>query len=77
MTEIIRHPKIQQKLHDELDSVVGRDRIVEETDLVKLHYLICIIKETLRLHPANCFTLPRQSMEDTKLAGIVAQKHAH
>ncbi|KAG0560299.1 hypothetical protein KC19_10G170000 [Ceratodon purpureus] len=69
MTEIIRHPKIQQKLHDELDSVVGRDRIVEETDLVKLHYLICIIKETLRLHPANCFTLPRQSMDDTKLAG--------
>jgi cytochrome P450 len=74
MTEIVRHPEIQRKLHDELDAVVGRDRVVEERDLTELRYLICIVKETLRLHPANCFTLPRHAMEDATLAGYHVPK---
>src|SRR5687768_7321866 len=69
MTEILCNPSIQQRLHSELDQVVGRDRVVEERDLAHLHYLSCVVKETLRLHPANCFTLPRQSMADATLAG--------
>lgn len=69
MTEILRNPKIQRKLQSELDAVVGTDRIVEETDMHNFPYLNTIIKETLRLHPANCITLPRQSMADAELAG--------
>lgn len=69
MTEILRHPHIQQKLHAELDAVVGRDRIVQESDMPHFPYLASIVKETLRLHPANSFTLPRLSMADAELAG--------
>lgn len=69
MTEIIRHPRIQQTLQAELDAVVGRDRVVEEADMANFPYLTSIVKEALRLHPANCFTLPRLSMEDAELAG--------
>ncbi|ESQ56420.1 hypothetical protein EUTSA_v10024952mg [Eutrema salsugineum] len=51
MAEIINNPKILEKLREEIDSVVGKTRIVQETDLPKLPYLQAVVKETLRLHP--------------------------
>ena len=69
MMEIIRHPTVQRKIQEELDSVVGLDRNVEESDLSNLPYLMCVVKESFRLHPAAPFSIIRQSMVDTKLAG--------
>jgi len=69
LADIIRNPEIQRKIQEEIDSVVGVDRNVEESDLSKLPYLMCVIKETFRLHPAGPFSIPRETMTDTKLAG--------
>ncbi|KAK9105673.1 hypothetical protein Scep_022517 [Stephania cephalantha] len=33
--ELLRHPKVMKKAHEELRGVVGMDRMVEETDLPK------------------------------------------
>lgn len=69
MSEIIRNPEIQRKLHAELDAVIGRDRNVEESDLLRLPYLMCVIKESLRMHPPGPFTIPREAMSDTTIHG--------
>lgn len=69
MAEVIRNPAIQRKIQDEIDLVVGKDRLVGEEDLYKLPYLMCVVKETFRLHPAGPFSIPRMSMKDTKIAG--------
>lgn len=69
MAEIIRNPKIQSKIRDEIDAVVGLDRTVTEADVEKFPYLMCVVKETFRLHPAGPFSIPREAMEDTKVAG--------
>jgi cytochrome P450 len=69
MAEVIRNPAIQRKIQDEIDLVVGKDRLVGEEDLYKLPYLMCVVKETFRLHPAGPFSIPRMSMKDTKLMG--------
>ncbi|KAK1383942.1 hypothetical protein POM88_021677 [Heracleum sosnowskyi] len=45
LTELMRHPSAMKKCQDELASVVGLDRMVEETDLPKLEYLYMVVKE--------------------------------
>lgn len=69
MAEIIRNTEIQRKLQEEIDSVVGLERNVQESDINKLPYLMCVVKETFRLHPAGPFAIPRETMADTKLSG--------
>jgi cytochrome P450 len=51
MAEMINHPQVFKKLREEIDSVVGRNRLVEDSDIPSLHYLQAVVKETLRLHP--------------------------
>ncbi|XP_051130969.1 iridoid oxidase-like [Andrographis paniculata] len=68
-TELLRNPSAFQKLREELDSVVGVGRRVEERDIEKMPYLQAVVKETLRLHPALPLLLPRNTMEDTTYLG--------
>ncbi|KAF5175180.1 Cytochrome p450 [Thalictrum thalictroides] len=51
LAELINHPNIFEKAREEIDFVVGKSRLVEESDIQKLPYLHAIVKETLRLHP--------------------------
>ncbi|KAK8686669.1 hypothetical protein V6N13_125692 [Hibiscus sabdariffa] len=46
-SEIFRHPRVMVRLQQELEAVVGRNRLVEESDLPKLTYLDMVVKETL------------------------------
>ncbi|KAK2653608.1 hypothetical protein Ddye_013464 [Dipteronia dyeriana] len=59
MAELLQHPEIMRKACKELQEVVGKDNIVEEFHISKLHYLDAILKETLRLHPALPLLVPR------------------
>ncbi|ERM99149.1 hypothetical protein AMTRI_Chr02g212370 [Amborella trichopoda] len=70
MAEVIRNPRILKKLQDELDTVVGKDRMVVESDLNHLQFLRCIVRETFRMHPAGPFLIPHESLRPTKLAGF-------
>lgn len=51
MAEMVGAPEAMRKCQEELDAVVGRDRMVQESDLAKLPYVKAVAKETLRLHP--------------------------
>lgn len=69
ITELLRHPDCLQAAQEELDSVVGRDRLVEEADCANLPFLNCIVKETLRLHPPSPLAIPHFSAEECTLGG--------
>nr|CAD1823214.1 unnamed protein product [Ananas comosus var. bracteatus] len=58
MAQVIRSPQILRKVQEELDTVVGRDRMVAESDLAHLSYLRCVVRETFRMHPAGPFLIP-------------------
>jgi len=53
MAELMNHPHVLEKARLEIDAVVGKSRIVEESDIKNLPYLQAIVKETFRLHPAG------------------------
>ncbi|XP_010939156.1 flavonoid 3'-monooxygenase CYP75B137 [Elaeis guineensis] len=69
LAELIKHPDILRKAQVELDSVVGRDRLVSESDLPNLPFVQAISKETFRLHPSTPLSLPRMSSEACEVAG--------
>lgn len=65
MAEIVRNPGVQQRIQDELDRVIGHERIISEADFSSLPYLECVVKESLRLHPPTPLMLPPKA----KIAG--------
>lgn len=69
MAEVIKHPRVLHKIQEELDSVIGRDRMVCESDLAHLNYLRCVVRETFRMHPAGPFLIPHESLRDTTING--------
>ncbi|KAG4131228.1 hypothetical protein ERO13_D09G193501v2, partial [Gossypium hirsutum] len=48
---LINNPEVLRKAQQELDQVVGKSRLVQESDTPCLPYLQAIIKESFRLHP--------------------------
>nr|KYP56687.1 Flavonoid 3'-monooxygenase [Cajanus cajan] len=67
MAELIRSPRILAQVQQELDTVVGRDRLVTELDLPHLPYLEAVVKETFRLHPSTPLSLPRVAAESCEV----------
>ncbi|RDX61067.1 3,9-dihydroxypterocarpan 6A-monooxygenase, partial [Mucuna pruriens] len=68
LAELINHSDIMVKARQEIDSVVGNNRLVEESDIPNLPYVQSIVKETMRLHPTGPLIV-RQSTEDCNVDG--------
>ncbi|XP_061340559.1 cytochrome P450 84A1-like [Gastrolobium bilobum] len=68
MAELMKSPMDLQKVQQELTDIVGLDRRFTESDLEKLTYLKCVVKETLRLHPPIPLLL-HETAEDSVVAG--------
>ena len=77
LAEMINQPKILQRAVEELDQVVGRGRLVQESDLPKLNYVKACAKEAFRLHPVSAFNVPHESIADTSVAGYFIPKGSH
>ncbi|KAF9621999.1 hypothetical protein IFM89_029219 [Coptis chinensis] len=70
MSFLLNHPEVLNKARNEIDSIVGYDRLLNESDFGKLPYLHSIISETLRLRPIGPFIPPHESMEDCTIGGF-------
>ena len=69
MTNLLNHPDILKKVRDEVDSQIGEEKLIEESDISKLHYLQSIISETLRLYPAAPLLVPHMSSANCTIGG--------
>ncbi|KAI3923525.1 hypothetical protein MKW92_010829 [Papaver armeniacum] len=69
MSEVIKNPEVMRKAQEELDEVVGKNSIVEESHMNQLPYLEAVVKETLRLHPALPLLVPRRSITSPVVGG--------
>ncbi|KAJ6359840.1 hypothetical protein OIU77_003947 [Salix suchowensis] len=68
LAELINNPKVLAKAQQEIDTVVGNKRLVEESDSPNLPYIQAIIKETFRLHPPVPM-ISRKSIQESKIKG--------
>ncbi|KAK6921151.1 Cytochrome P450 [Dillenia turbinata] len=74
LSELIKNQRVMKKLQEELQSAVGSDKMVQESDLVKCDYLDMVVKESLRLHPVGPLLLPHESIEDITINGYFIPK---
>ncbi|KAK7334442.1 hypothetical protein VNO80_26199 [Phaseolus coccineus] len=69
MTELMRNPMKLKKAQEEVRKIVGHKPEVEENDVNQMDYIKCVVKETLRLHPAAPLLAPRETASSVKLRG--------
>ncbi|KAL3840452.1 hypothetical protein ACJIZ3_025043 [Penstemon smallii] len=71
---LLDNPDVLTRAQAEIDNVVGRERLINESDLTQLPYLCGIINETLRLHPAGPLLLPHESSKECTVGGFLVPK---
>ncbi|GMH25597.1 hypothetical protein Nepgr_027440 [Nepenthes gracilis] len=76
MAELLHNPLKMRKAQAELNRIVGKDNLVDESHIPNLTYLQSVINETLRLHPSIPFLLPRTTSADVELSGFTVPKNA-
>lgn len=74
MAEMMHNPEIMKRVQEELEVVVGKDNMVEESHIHKLSYLQAVMKETLRLHPVLPLLVPHCPSETTIVGGYTIPK---
>ncbi|KAI3985300.1 hypothetical protein MKX01_033614 [Papaver californicum] len=76
MAELLHDPSKMTKAQQEISNIIGRERPIDESDIVRLPYLQAIVKETLRLHPPAPFLVPHKAVVDVEMHNFVVPKDA-
>eukprot|EP00253_Pinus_taeda_P035756 PITA_35756 len=75
LAEVINNPKLLKRVYQEMDTVIGRERRLKESDLANLPYFVAVYKEGLRKHPSTLLSLPRVSTEAREVDGYYVPKN--
>ncbi|KAL1706793.1 cytochrome P450 [Schizophyllum commune] len=71
---MVLNPDVQRKAQEEIDRVVGRDRLPSFTDRASMPYLDHVLLETLRWCPVSPLGVPHKSLEDDVYRGMYIPK---
>jgi len=66
----VTHPEVQRKAHEELDRVIGRNRLPELEDKVSLPYIDALCKEVLRCQPSVPLAIVHSNIVDDEYEGM-------
>lgn len=67
---MLLYPHVQDRAQEELDRVIGRDRVPDFEDEENLPYMRAICKELLRWHPVTPFAVPHRNIEEDEYRGM-------
>ncbi|XP_078492986.1 cytochrome P450 2J2-like [Ciona intestinalis] len=70
---LIANPDIQDKVHEEIDDVIGHNGVVRYD--TKLPYTKAVLQETYRIRTATPLGVPRRNTEDVTLMGYFIPKN--
>ncbi|KZV85390.1 cytochrome P450 [Exidia glandulosa HHB12029] len=71
---MIKHTDVQRKAQEELDRVVGTDRLPTFEDRESLPYIEAIIREAYRMLPVLPLGLPHAAEQDDEYEGMLIRK---
>jgi cytochrome P450 len=75
LSELINNPRVLKKAREEIDSIVGKDRLVDESDVQNLPYIRAIVKEAFRMHPPLP-VVKRKCTQECEIDGYVIPEGA-
>uniref|UniRef100_A0A8C9TR49 Cytochrome P450, family 17, subfamily A, polypeptide 2 n=1 Tax=Scleropages formosus TaxID=113540 RepID=A0A8C9TR49_SCLFO len=64
---LLHHPEVQDRIHQELDKQIGRDRMPTLADRGRLPYLESTLCEVMRIRPVSPVLIPHVALRDTSL----------
>lgn len=73
---MIRFPEAQRRAQEEIDRVIGKDRLPVLDDRENLPYVDALIKETIRWWPIAAMGFPHVATEEMECAGYCIPKGA-
>ncbi|KAF5264101.1 hypothetical protein FOXYS1_5133 [Fusarium oxysporum] len=73
---MILYPDVQKKAQEEIDGVIGNERLPNCSDRQSLPYVNAIVNEVLRWHPVAPMGLPHTSTVDDVFEGYFVPKDA-
>lgn len=73
---MLLYPDVLKKAQEELDRVIGSDRLPVSADFSNLPYIEAIMKETHRWHPIIPMGIPHTSTEEDVCRGYRIPKGA-
>ncbi|KAF5554335.1 oxidoreductase [Fusarium phyllophilum] len=71
---MVLHPEIQEKAQQELDAVIGSDRLPDFSDRPALVYIEHIVQEIYRWSPLAPLGIPHKSLHDDIYNGMLIPK---
>ena len=71
---MLLNPEVQAKAQDELDRVIGPNRLPEFSDRPDLPYIRAICKEIQRWQPAVPLGVPHSNIRDDEYRGMLIPK---
>ncbi|KAL3728887.1 hypothetical protein ACJRO7_033467 [Eucalyptus globulus] len=77
MAEMINRPELLKKAKEEVDRVVGKERLVQESDIPQLNCIKACAREAFRLHPIAPFNVPHVALSDAVMASYRIPKGSH
>ncbi|XP_076897103.1 parthenolide synthase-like [Bidens hawaiensis] len=69
MYEIIKNPRVLEKLQNEIRNCAGEIQKVEELDTAKMTYLKMVVKESFRFHTPAPYLIPHACVNQTQISG--------
>ncbi|KAJ8519138.1 hypothetical protein ONZ45_g3868 [Pleurotus djamor] len=74
---VLLHPHIQERGQEEIDRVVGRDRLPTFEDFDKLPYVGGLVEELFRWHPIAPLGIPHRTTADDVYQGMFIPKGSY
>jgi cytochrome P450 len=66
---MIQHSDCQEKMHNEIRSKIGNDRLIVMADRAALPYTCAVVNETLRVANLLPLNLPHKTLKEVKING--------
>lgn len=71
---LIQNPEVQRKAQEEVDCLVGQDRLPTWDDIPKLPFVNLVLQETYRMNPLSPLGIPHASVADDVYNGMFIPK---